>query len=49
MLQFAISGILIGAVVGARFTVFALVPVMTCAIIIAGASVVAGDGNFSST
>ena len=37
MIQFALSGILIGANLGARFTVFALVPVIICAIIIAGA------------
>jgi hypothetical protein len=37
---FALSGMLIGAILGVRFTVFALVPAMTCTLIIAGASAV---------
>jgi hypothetical protein len=43
---FVLSGTLIGAMLGGRFTVFALIPAMTCTLIIAGASAVTGGGAF---
>jgi hypothetical protein len=41
MLPFVLAGILIGVVLGARFTVLALIPAVGCALVIAGGSVAA--------
>jgi hypothetical protein len=45
----ALSGMLIGALLGMRFTVLALVPIIACAFVIAGAGWLAGTGTFGST
>jgi hypothetical protein len=50
MIILALSGTLVGAMIGGlRFTVFALIPAIACATVIAGASWLARDGTFGST
>jgi predicted lipid-binding transport protein (Tim44 family) len=50
MVILALSGTLVGAVIGGlRFTVFALIPAIACATVIAGANWLARDGTFGST
>jgi hypothetical protein len=44
----ALSGTLIGAILGIRFTVLALIPAIGCASVIAGASWLAGGLAFGS-
>jgi hypothetical protein len=46
MMQFAVVGTLIGAILGLRFSVFALVPAMTGILVIAGLSAVIGGNAF---
>ena len=45
----AISRIFLGALLGVRFSVLALVPAMTVTLVIAGASSMMGGGNFAPT
>ena len=44
MMIFALAGMLIGAILGMNFSVFALIPAMACAIVIALATSVPGGG-----
>ena len=44
MMTFALAGTLIGAILGMNFSVFALVPGMACALVIAVATSVLGGG-----
>ena len=49
MTSFAATGMLIGAIVGFRFTMLALVPATICSLVIAWASGAMRDGVFGST
>jgi hypothetical protein len=49
MMLLAVLGILTGALIGARLTVFALIPAMACALIIGGAATIAGGSAFGPT
>jgi hypothetical protein len=49
MVLFALVGMLIGAILGIRLTVLALVPVMMGALAIAVAGAATGDGAFGPT
>ena len=49
MMPFALAGIFIGAILGTRCTVLALIPAMTCALIIAGVSSVTAGGALGLT
>ena len=46
MILFALSGILIGTVLGTSFTVDALIPAMICAVIVGGTNSTGGDVGF---
>jgi hypothetical protein len=49
MIPLALSGILIGAILGMRFTILALMPAMTCALTIGVANTVMRGGLFGPT
>jgi H+/Cl- antiporter ClcA len=49
MMMFALFGIFIGLILGARFTVLALIPVMICALFTAGVSAVTNGKAFNVT